>query len=1712
MQIMQSPIDHLDSIDRNRINAFLKRFPDDSYLWFACHAAFPPAITSDLLYKIWLNVNPVKSSSSDGKANSPVIIADLLNSSICRELGHDLYEIYPEIQQILLKELKLINPLGHVQMAQFIQDYLLYNPDKIPNLAFKEALEFTALSHLKPDVAAQNILDRIGEETTDTGARIKIDFYLNAIKARNNFVRSNNAQAGPDALLLTEDIIKSIKLFKEGLKEQAVEQLRPLESFINAQEGQRGGLRCQIPDEVLQELKPDVITEILSNKNNKYYQKIHLLADESMDQVALAEQLFGVTIQGDQESFWIYPWEAEVYDRENNKLTCEFQVWHWTSKVPHELDRLLMSFGAISIAAAPNYEENGALITRLRETIDSEVIFRIEPGISEKNDQPEIDQKIKTLHIQSVLKFKHDEINAFQEKLLRASQELVFRPFLMPPIFLDKLSLINKYATSEEVLTILNYEDLPDNLNAIQQGYRTGIFAVLPEYPEVVICRPMEAIRQMITILNKVKKKKKLLSRESSGSVFLIFEAMGLCDDEDNFDALISSFPSIEFSSIEISVERYTFEYLPKDLWIRLLSFIRFLGFDVSTKRNPTSVLINGFRLEIVHLPNESSIEFRLRAYEQSLASTFSKIYMQTYIGKLNSYLSLCKVYQSSVLMQEAYKQLIFSPHKIDRKKQEFPYELEARLKNFQDDWLSPTATLKSIHLELIKLKNGTFFDYYDYKNTSAASKIFDFVEGNRVIPPRVPPFLSYPFELKYTRQSRKESLVTQLPEDKPQANRTQGKNYILAIAIDDYQHCPKLNNSVSDVRDFIGVMTSLYQFETVNVTFIVNAEATKRHIERAFDDLIDLIEPEDNLIVYFSGHGRYHKRRGGYWVPVDAGEGDKDWSDYISNNQIKYYVGKIKSFHTFLIVDSCFSGSLFVDNSKENFSSDFRDTEPSRWGLTSGKNEIVSDGQPGTNSPFATVLLDVLRKADQPLGIMRICDLVLEKVAANAEQTPIGAPIHSSGHRGGQMVLYRKNEKTIPNDENDQLNVKHADAIKLELEIKEQAWQKVIESPSQEDLSDFIKRYGSSLQVQSKAANQILIAILDPKESSKEPQTNLKPLDNLKPKTPRDLVRRDRERDRPGKNYLLAIAIDDYQHIPKISNAVRDVEAFIKIMTTRYQFEPQYITFIKDAEATKRRIEQAFMRLIKVVTPRDNLIVYFSGHGRHDEHFSGNWVPVDAGSAEDDWPDYLSNSLVKDYLNKIKSFHTFVIVDSCFSGSLLIDKGKEKFSGDRRDSEPSRWGLTSGKKEIVSDEVPPGRHGPFANALLDVLRNADQPLSVKRICDLVLDKVAANANQTPMGAPLMIPGHQGGQMVLYPKHDANKWENESKSICIDSYKEYIQTGKDEVLIEEAWWRIAALSDSEEDCNKYVERYPQGLFHEEALELITWIKVRVAGNLMPLLGYFRDNPDSPYNEVGQRYIDALRESAAISLIEEKHEEGEEVVPDHMVLVKGGTFQMGEDKEAHQVTLNDFLIAKHQLTFDEYDAFCKATGRELPKDERWGRSNRPVINVNWFDVVNYCNWRSQQEGFSEVYQIKQQQVDANWQANGYRLPTEAEWEFAARGGQKSQGFEYSGSNNADEVAWYEENSGDETHPVGEKKANELGLYDLSGNVWEWCGDWYGDYPSKATNDPKGPDTGSYRVLRGGSWDLGAGYCRVAIRSNDAPSYADGFYGFRLARTF
>lgn len=259
----------------------------------------------------------------------------------------------------------------------------------------------------------------------------------------------------------------------------------------------------------------------------------------------------------------------------------------------------------------------------------------------------------------------------------------------------------------------------------------------------------------------------------------------------------------------------------------------------------------------------------------------------------------------------------------------------------------------------------------------------------------------------------------------------------------------------------------------------------------------------------------------------------------------------------------------------------------------------------------------------------------------------------------------------------------------------------------------------------------------------------------------------------------------------------------------------------------------------------------------------------------------------------------------------------------------------------------------------------------------------------------------------------------------------------------------------------------------------------------------------------------------------------EVPRPQMVSVEGGTFEMGsEDIEdaqpVHSVTLDSYEIGAHEVTFEAYDLFCEATGREKPGDEGWGRGGRPVINVNWYDAIEYCNWLSEAHGYWPVYGIDKNQKDPNDQsigdelkwvitiygdANGYRLPTEAEWEYAARGGVNSQGYIYSGSNFLDAVGWYLGSSDLQTHTVRQKAANELGLYDMSGNVYEWCWDWYSDsYYQQKGNDrnPLGPTSGRTRVVRGGSWDSNRINCRVLYRNDRDDFYRSLSIGFRLAR--
>ena len=245
----------------------------------------------------------------------------------------------------------------------------------------------------------------------------------------------------------------------------------------------------------------------------------------------------------------------------------------------------------------------------------------------------------------------------------------------------------------------------------------------------------------------------------------------------------------------------------------------------------------------------------------------------------------------------------------------------------------------------------------------------------------------------------------------------------------------------------------------------------------------------------------------------------------------------------------------------------------------------------------------------------------------------------------------------------------------------------------------------------------------------------------------------------------------------------------------------------------------------------------------------------------------------------------------------------------------------------------------------------------------------------------------------------------------------------------------------------------------------------------------------------------------------------------MVRISAGSFTMGSSDiggavPPHSVIFSySFYIGKYPVTQAQYNTVMGNNpsyfqGTNL-LDGQGNGNNLPVETVSWFDAVAFCNALSDKEGLQPVYTIVGTNVTPNWNANGYRLPTEAEWEYAAKGGNGSpENYTYSGSNNADEVAWHSGNrSHAGTHIVGTKAGNGLGIYDMSGNVWEWCWDSYGAYPDKLPIDiVVGTASGANRVGRGGGWSNTAGNARSALRGNYNLTLDNQYdnLGFRVVR--
>jgi formylglycine-generating enzyme required for sulfatase activity len=638
----------------------------------------------------------------------------------------------------------------------------------------------------------------------------------------------------------------------------------------------------------------------------------------------------------------------------------------------------------------------------------------------------------------------------------------------------------------------------------------------------------------------------------------------------------------------------------------------------------------------------------------------------------------------------------------------------------------------------------------------------------------------------------------------------------------------------------------------------------------------------------------------------------------------------------------------------------------------------------------------------------------------------------------------------------------------------------------------------------------------------------------------------------RPTKDYALFIAVNNYQN-PKLpdfanpqGNPKKDAQEIEQLLKDQYGFSTERLIDPTAAEITAKleQYERDFRNGTK--DPNGQLFLFFSGHGER-EYGNGYFLGADADPGKL-YEKTIPYGIWRPRIANFNCKHIMVIIDACYSGTFDPNWfNRPKSYGSRPgeldpiaklqanyDGKNTRMFFTSAT-EVRSPEI-----SSFAKKLKEGLLSGGGVDGILTSTELF--------TFLELSSPRPHRGEferdEAGSAYLF-------FSQKTNNLSTDSDRDGIPDTSDECPRLYAKTPSGCPDADEDGIPDPKDKCPyesgpasnQGCPSQAADA--DGDGIPDVGDACPTekgLARFAGCPDTDSDGIPDKDDNCPRQSGLASnrgcpLLPP--------IPAGMVLVQGGTFQMGDvmgDKEqddemVHSVTVSSFLLAKNELTFEEYDAFCKATGRALPGDVGWGRGKRPVINVDWYDAVEYCNWRSGQEGLQAVYSISKNNKDPNnssasdtkkWlvttnhSANGYRLPTESEWEYAARQGGKKVRFG-NGKDLADPKAInFDASSGykksysivgeyrEKTLPVGSFSPNTFDLFDMSGNVREWCGDWYGAYPNNTTRYQRGATAGSFRVLRGGSWYNGSTYVRVANRSYVKPDGRNGDIGFRLAR--
>ncbi|MDR3342860.1 MAG: SUMF1/EgtB/PvdO family nonheme iron enzyme [Treponema sp.] len=611
------------------------------------------------------------------------------------------------------------------------------------------------------------------------------------------------------------------------------------------------------------------------------------------------------------------------------------------------------------------------------------------------------------------------------------------------------------------------------------------------------------------------------------------------------------------------------------------------------------------------------------------------------------------------------------------------------------------------------------------------------------------------------------------------------------------------------------------------------------------------------------------------------------------------------------------------------------------------------------------------------------------------------------------------------------------------------------------------------------------------------------------------------------GRQWAVFIAIDRYQEWKPLCNPVKDAREIRDILTERYFIDE--VKELYDREATAANIRRLFAELRQKAGVNDSVFVFYAGHGHTDDMTNtGFWIPADAGNDVFAQANWLPNIQVRNMLAALPAKHVFLVSDACFSGDILdTNRGavpqidSEYFK--RAYSRVSRQVMTSGASENVPDT------SEFAMRLKSTLTRAEG------LCidpEYLFNNVREVRSTQPLLGVIRGTEHQDGGSFLFfrrpvvqmvqPKpgtrQPAPQWGEEvieTGSLTVSTVTAgalEIRQGS-EVIGSRSISAGARLPINNLAVGTYTVRirYSRGRTEEKT------VTVRKDGAVAAAFDY-----QPPAAAPGP----ALTPQPAVpSQQTPGSRPPERPVPDGFVRINGGTFMMGSpaseaerhsSEVQHQVTVSGFFMGKYEVTQKEYQAVMGSNPSEFKGD------NLPVEQVSWFDAVEYCNARSRKEGLTLAYTISgsgdSRTVTWNRNATGYRLPTEAEWEYACRAGTTTP-FS-TGSNITTNQANYHGNypyngnaTGtyrEKTTAVGSFAANVWGLYDMHGNVWEWCWDWYGNYGSGSQTDPVGASSGTRRVGRGGCWGGDGLSLRSAWRSDGTPSARVSILGFRLAR--